>query len=53
VSGCPYAFTTCGQKIEWMRANPLICVEVDEVAADDQWRSLVAIWRYEELPDLA
>jgi len=53
VSGCLYGFTTCGQKIEWMRANPLACVEVDEVAANDQWRSLVAIGRYEELPDLA
>ena len=30
-SGCLYGFTTPGQKIEWMRANPRVCVEVDEV----------------------
>src|SRR5262245_54151651 len=26
-----YAFTTPGQKVEWMRYNPLVCLEVDEV----------------------
>jgi uncharacterized protein len=50
-SGCLYGFTTPGQKIEWMRANPLVCVEVDEVAAYDQWVSVVVIGRYEELPE--
>ena len=49
-SGCLYGFTTPGQKIEWMRANPLVCVEVDEIAADDQWLSVIAFGRYEELP---
>ena len=34
-----------------MRANPLVCVEVDEVAAYDQWLSVIAIGRYEELPE--
>jgi nitroimidazol reductase NimA-like FMN-containing flavoprotein (pyridoxamine 5'-phosphate oxidase superfamily) len=33
-----------------MRANPLVCVEVDEVAANDQWVSVIAFGRYEELP---
>jgi uncharacterized protein len=26
-----YSFGTFGQKIEWMRVNPNVCVEVDEV----------------------
>ncbi len=51
VSRCLYGFTTPGQKIEWMRANPLVCVEVDEVAADDQWVSVIAFGRYEEVPE--
>ncbi|HEY1861361.1 MAG TPA: hypothetical protein VGG61_13460 [Gemmataceae bacterium] len=34
-----------------MRANPLVCVEVDEVAGYDRWLSLVVFGRYEELPD--
>jgi len=51
-SGCLYGFTTPGQKVEWMRANPLVCVEVDEIAANDQWVSVIAIGRYEELPEI-
>lgn len=50
-SGCLYSFTTPGQKVAWMRANPLVCVELDEVAAHDQWVSVIAIGRYEELPE--
>src|SRR5579863_5990062 len=51
-SGCLYGFTTPGQKVEWMRANPLVCVEVDEIAAYDQWVSVIALGRYEELPEI-
>jgi len=52
-SGCLYGFTTPGQKIEWMRANPRVCVEVDEIVADDQWVSIIASGSYEELPGSA
>ena len=48
---CFYGFTTPGQKLEWMRANPLVCVEVDEVEAYDQWVSVIAFGRFEELPE--
>ncbi len=46
-----YGFTTLGQKIEWMRANPLVCLEVDEIVSEDQWMSIVVFGHYEELPD--
>lgn len=46
-----YGFSTLGKKIEWMRANPLVCVEVDEIISPAQWRSVVAVGRYQELPD--
>jgi uncharacterized protein len=46
-----YGFATVGQKIEWMRANPLVCVEVDEVVGQQQWVSVIVFGRYEELPD--
>jgi len=52
-SGCFYGFTTPGQKVEWMRANSLVCVEVDEIVAYDQWVSVIAFGRYEELPETA
>jgi uncharacterized protein len=48
-----YGFTTVGQKVEWMRANPRVCVEWDEVTRYDRWVSVIAFGRYQELPDLA
>ena len=48
---CFYGFTIPGQKLEWMRANPLVCVEVDRVETDDQWVSVIAFGRFEELPE--
>jgi uncharacterized protein len=46
-----YSFATLGQKIEWMRTNPLVCVEVDEIISSQRWKSIVIFGRYEELPD--
>jgi nitroimidazol reductase NimA-like FMN-containing flavoprotein (pyridoxamine 5'-phosphate oxidase superfamily) len=46
-----YGFTTLGKKIESMRANPLVCIEVDEVVSPQQWASVIVFGRYEELPD--
>jgi uncharacterized protein len=44
-----YGFSTVGKKIEWLRANPLACIEVDEIASPQQWTSVVVFGRYEEL----
>jgi len=44
-----YSFSTVGQKIEWLRANPLACVEVDKIASPQEWTSVVVFGRYEEL----
>ena len=49
--GCLYGFATMGQKIEWMRLNPLVCVEADEVRGVSEWASVVVRGRYEEFPD--
>jgi uncharacterized protein len=46
-----YSFSTFGKKIEWMRANPLVCVEADEVVNSRNWMSVIVLGRYEELPD--
>lgn len=45
-----YAFSTFGKKIEWMRKNPLVCVEVEEIESQENWATLVIFGRYEELP---
>jgi nitroimidazol reductase NimA-like FMN-containing flavoprotein (pyridoxamine 5'-phosphate oxidase superfamily) len=46
---CLYGFSTVGKKIEWMRENPSVCVEVDAIADQYQWTTVLAIGRYEEL----
>lgn len=46
-----YGFSTQGQKIEWMRSNPLVCLEIDEHTSHHHWMSVVVSGRYEELPD--
>lgn len=46
-----YGFTTVGQKVEWMRSNPLVCVEMDEITSERDWLSIVVFGRYEELPE--
>jgi len=47
-----YGFAVMGQKIEWMRQNPLVCLEIDELTTHEQWATVVVFGRYEELPDL-
>ena len=47
-----YSYATLGQKIEWMRQNPLVCLEIDDVKSHGQWSSVVVFGSYEELPDL-
>jgi hypothetical protein len=44
-----YSFSMLGQKIEWMRANPLVCLEVDKVESAADWTSVVVFGRYDEL----
>lgn len=51
-NNCLYSFSTVGQKIEWMRANPLVCVQADEVVSSQQWMSVIVFGRFEELPDV-
>ncbi|MBA2305601.1 MAG: pyridoxamine 5'-phosphate oxidase family protein [Acidobacteria bacterium] len=44
-----YGYATLGQKIEWMRQNPLVCVEIDERTSHGEWASAVVFGHYEEL----
>ena len=47
------AFSTVGRKIEWMRLNPLVCVEVDEVETQQKWKSVIVMGKYHEAPRTA
>jgi len=44
-----YAVSTVGRKIEWMRANPRVCVEADEIADPSRWTTVLVFGDYEEL----
>jgi uncharacterized protein len=48
---CLYSFGTVGQKINWMRANPLVCVQVDDIISPVRWTSVIVNAKFEELPD--
>ena len=49
--GCVYSFSTIGQKVHWMRENPLVCLEVDDIQDRNHWQTVVIFGRYEEIQD--
>jgi nitroimidazol reductase NimA-like FMN-containing flavoprotein (pyridoxamine 5'-phosphate oxidase superfamily) len=46
-----YSFSMTGQKLEWMRDNPRVCLEIDSVTSWNDWTSVIAFGRYQELPE--
>ena len=40
-----------GRKITMMRENPRVCLQVDEITDDFDWRSVLVFGRYEEITD--
>ena len=46
-----YSFAIPGQKIEWMRDNPKVCLEVDTLSNGSDWTSVVVFGRFLELTD--
>ncbi len=50
--GSIYVFSTLGKKIEWMRQNPKVCLQVDEIANRSSWVSVVITGTYLELSEL-
>jgi nitroimidazol reductase NimA-like FMN-containing flavoprotein (pyridoxamine 5'-phosphate oxidase superfamily) len=46
-----YVFSTLGQKIEWMRQNPKVCLQADQVGDRSNWSSVVLNGTFVELRD--
>ena len=46
-----YSFSTLGQKIDWMRDNPKVCVAVDEISERFHWTTVIVFGHYEEIRD--
>ena len=46
-----YSHATPGKKIEAMRVNPRVCLQVDEIKDSYNWRSVIVYGVYEEISD--
>lgn len=46
---CLFCFSSIGKKVEWMRANPSVCVEVEDLEDRFNWTTIVIFGRYSEL----
>jgi nitroimidazol reductase NimA-like FMN-containing flavoprotein (pyridoxamine 5'-phosphate oxidase superfamily) len=50
-SNCLFGFSTVGKKVAWMRENPLVCVEIEDIADRFHWTTIIIGGRYEEITD--
>ena len=48
-ANCAYGFSTVGQKVHWMRDNPKVCLEVEEISDKQHWITVVASGMYQEI----
>jgi uncharacterized protein len=46
-----FGFSAIGKKIEWMRMNPKVCLEVEDITDRFHWQTVVVLGRYEEISD--
>lgn len=50
-NGYIYSHSRPGKKIQMMRDNPSICIQVEDVEDFFHWRSVIAWGKFEELPE--
>lgn len=46
---CAYGISAVGEKVQCMRMDPRVCLEVDEIVDKDHWTTVVGTGRYDEL----
>jgi nitroimidazol reductase NimA-like FMN-containing flavoprotein (pyridoxamine 5'-phosphate oxidase superfamily) len=46
---CLYGFSLVGQKIDWMRENPKVCLEIDSITHRYHWTTVVLFGTFEEV----
>ena len=46
-----YIHSLSGKKINALRTNPRVCLQVDEIKDAYNWRSVIAFGNYEEISD--
>lgn len=50
-SGSIYIFSTVGKKVKWMRQNPKVSLQADEIGNRANWQSVIVTGTYLELPE--
>ena len=48
---CLLLFSAVGRKVEWMRENPNVCLEIEDLEDRFHWTTVVVFGRYDELGD--
>jgi hypothetical protein len=48
---CLFGFSAVGRKVEWMRENPNVCLEIEDVEDRFHWTTVIVFGRYDELGD--
>jgi nitroimidazol reductase NimA-like FMN-containing flavoprotein (pyridoxamine 5'-phosphate oxidase superfamily) len=46
-----YSHSLLGRKIEALRKDPRVCLQVDRISDDSHWKSAIAFEKYEEVTD--
>jgi len=46
---CLYSFATRGRKIDWMRMNEKVCVELEEIRDPSHWTTILVFGKFQEL----
>jgi uncharacterized protein len=48
---CVFSFSAIGKKVEWMRENPSVCLEIEDVDDRFHWTTVLVFGRYDEIGD--
>ena len=46
-----FSFSAFGKKVNWMRENANVCVEVEEIVDRFHWTTVIVFGRYQEIDD--
>ncbi|AXA42965.1 pyridoxamine 5'-phosphate oxidase family protein [Rhizobium leguminosarum] len=49
--GVIYSFSMPGRKVDWMRTNENVCLQIEQHGSGKGWTSVVVDGRFEEFPD--
>jgi len=50
-SDCLFCFSAVGKKVNWMRDNPKVCLEIEDLDDRFHWTTVVLFGRFDEIGD--